>query len=647
MLCSKDGKKIAIYSFYDKDGIVDRYVEYFLEHFTKCVDRLLIVSNGKLPDDQKAKLSKFTGEIIERENEGFDIWGYKTGMDAVGWNELQKYEELITLNNTIMGPVSPLNQVFEKMDKKDLDFWGMTRHYQFDYDWTGRNPWGCIPEHIQSYFLIFRKTLIESKCFQDYWDNLPMLHDYQEAVGYHESAFTRRFEEKGYKWDTFVVTDDMENLTPTPLMDYARLLIEERGMPVFKKRMFFQDYSTMLNSTTGQAAVELYDYLNEKTDYDVDMIWETILRSCHQSDYQKTLGLNYILSSEKVDESAEEYQTLREHKIALFMHLYFDDLADQSLRYASAMPEFADIYITTNTEEKKKIFEEKFGVLHCHKLEIRVVPNRGRDVSSLLVSLRDVVPQYEIACFYHDKKSGQAKPGSIGDSFGYKCAENVLYNKNFVLRVLKAFIEHPRLGILAPPEPNHGPYFNTLGHEWFDNYSITEELAHRLNINVPMSPEKAPVAPYGSVFWYRVKALSPLQDYPWTYEDFPEEPLPVDKTISHAIERIRPFAAQGAGYYSAFMMVDHYARIEFNNLRQYLINYTKFNEKNGFLMGTQQDNLRRAQDVLNQGAFAILANGNNSLTHKVMVVSRKIFPDNVYSKLIHVKRKLFGPHDLS
>ena len=81
----------------------------------------------------------------------------------------------------------------------------------------------------------------------------------------------------------------------------------------------------------------------------------------------------------------------------------------------------------------------------------------------------------------------------------------------------------------------------------------------KLGIDRPISGEKMPIAPFGSVFWFRVKALAPLFDHGWKHEDFPPEPLPQDGTISHAIERIYPFVAQGAGYYPAQAMSTDYA----------------------------------------------------------------------------------------
>ena len=58
-------------------------------------------------------------------------------------------------------------------------------------------------------------------------------------------------------------------------------------------------------------------------------------------------------------------------------------------------------------------------------------------------------------------------------------------------------------------------------------------------------------------------------------EDFPDEPLPVDSTISHGIERIYPIAVQDEGYYTAWCSPDAYASLYMNNLSYMMREYNK------------------------------------------------------------------------
>ncbi len=572
-------KRLGIYSFFDSQGIVDRYVPFFLRDLKENLQDLIIVINGLILIEEKQKLLELTPHVIVRENRGYDIWGYKTGMDYFGWDKLTDYDEVIVANNTVFGPVFKFRELFKEMDQRNVDFWGLTRHYEHEKDPTDSSPLGFTTEHIQSYFMGFRRSLIISPAFQTYWDNLPPLNSYHEAIGKHETWFTHYFTEQGFRWDTFVDSAALKALNPNPILYYHMRMIRDHRCPVIKRRSFFQDYDDILFHTTGQPAKELYEYVRDHTGYDVDLIWENLLRTCHHDDLAKNLHLNYILPAVAAlidanpDAPTARPDTAAQPKVALLMHLFFIDLLDEMAHYASSMPEQADIYISTNTEEKREAIEARFASVPVRKVEVRVLNNRGRDVSSLLVGLRDVVPNYEYLCFVHDKKSGQVKPGSIGESFAYKCLSNMLYSRGYVDNILQTFEQNPRLGILVPPEPNHSYYFFSLGDEWSWNYDNSRIAAQKLGLTVPMAENKRVIAPLGSYFWFRAAALKSHFDNQIDYPDFPEEPLPDDGSISHALERIYPFVAQQNGYHPGVVLVDELARMELTNLRHYVSTY--------------------------------------------------------------------------
>ena len=57
--------------------------------------------------------------------------------------------------------------------------------------------------------------------------------------------------------------------------------------------------------------------------------------------------------------------------------------------------------------------------------------------------------------------------------------------------------------------------------------------------------------PVGSMFWARTAALRPLLELGLGWDDFPEEPVPYDGSLLHAIERLLPFVVEGAGFRNA------------------------------------------------------------------------------------------------
>ncbi|MCD7820157.1 MAG: rhamnan synthesis F family protein [Lachnospiraceae bacterium] len=419
---SEEFRRCVIYAFWDQDGYVDGYVYKVLEALKEVAERIVFVSNGVLQEGSKRKLLDAGMTVLERENKGLDIWAYRTGMMELGWETLCVYDEVLLTNNSVMGPVRPLEEVFHSMQKKNVDFWGMSRHPEIrDKMYDTANDYGYLPEHVQSWFTVFRRSIICSYEFQFYWEHLPMIETYEDAVLRHEVIFTKYFADMGFSWDVYLHTEDIDYLADNLTLFYPKMLIEKYGCPFFKRKAFCVSYRDIIQNTVGQEALELYEYLDENHLYDMNLIWDNLLRTCNLYDLFQNMHLNYTLST-RMSHRQEIRQILKKKKAALIIHIYYIDMLDDTYQYVSQMPDVCDIYITTNSERTKRAVEEKFKDLNCNHMEIRLIPNRGRDVSALLVGVKDIVANYEYLCFAHDKKSSQVR-GSIGESFNYKCFE--------------------------------------------------------------------------------------------------------------------------------------------------------------------------------------------------------------------------------
>ena len=344
-------KRLIIFLFYDKEGIVDGYIPTLFEGLKEFYDKLCFVANGKLQDEGRKKVEKYVTDFLVRKNKGFDVWGYKEGLEYYGWEELEKYDEVILMNYTIFGPLYPFSEMFEEMNGKDLDFWGITKHHKVDEDVFGTCKYGYIPEHIQSSFLVIRNSLLKTKDYQDLWKNMPMINSYAESVGLYEVIFTKEFNEKGYKSGVYIDTNDLEGYTRYPLMMMSDELIINRRCPIIKLKSFSQNYMDILIDTFGTCTLNSYEYIKEKTNYDTDLIWENILRTSSMSDIKKLMHLNYILPTDYEKNEID----ISEDKILLIFHIYFEDLIDESISYIKSMPKNSDILITIPNKKLKNI----------------------------------------------------------------------------------------------------------------------------------------------------------------------------------------------------------------------------------------------------------------------------------------------------
>ena len=570
-LIQKDIKRLVIYFFYDADGVVDRYVPFMLENIKKNCAEICVVCNGKLTPEGRNEFLKITPQLLVRENKGFDVWAYKAGLEYYGWDKLAMYDEIVLMNFTVYGPLYPFSEMFESMNQRDVDFWGITKHYKIEFDPFGTTGLGYVPEHIQSYFIAIRRPMVNSYEFRTYWDNMGEICDYRDAVGKHEAIFTKKFTDYGFTSDVYIQTDDLRSYTNYPLMFEASELIKNRRCPVFKKKAYTNEYYEMITTSAGEDPSIAYRYIRDHLDYDLDMFWENILRTNNMADIKDRLHLNYVLSRDHVMDTTIQ----RKLKTALVMHLYYEDLIDSSMEYAASMPLDADIYFTVCTPSMKLLVQEAGEKLPHRNVQIIQIENRGRDVSALLIGAANVVNDYDLVCFCHDKKTSQNEPYTVGQSFAYKCLENTIGSRAYVQNVIDIFEKEPRLGMVMPPPPNHADFYGGVGGEWGPNYQNVLELSKELNINVDIDCEKEPIAPLGTMFWFRPKALKPLMSRRWRYEDFPKEPNAYDGTILHAIERIYGFVAQSQGYYEAWVMSDQFAALELTNYHFMLRELTK------------------------------------------------------------------------
>lgn len=152
-------KRLCIFCFFDREGIVDKSVEYLLDELRGNSDRLLIVVNGSIQTDGKKILETYSKDVVVRENIGYDAGAYKFAMfKYMKIEEIRRYDELILCNDTFIGPFVSFKGIFDMMEKRKCDWWGIN-----GVDWK------FMPV-IQSYFLVFNKSIIQDDKFLEYWE---------------------------------------------------------------------------------------------------------------------------------------------------------------------------------------------------------------------------------------------------------------------------------------------------------------------------------------------------------------------------------------------------------------------------------------------------------------------------------------------
>ena len=561
-------KRLAVYCFYDKDGVVDDYVVFFLQALRKTVSKICCVINGKLTETGRMALMSCTDELTERENIGFDAWAYASFVNG-RIDEIRQYDELVFCNNSFFGPLYPLDDVFSEMENRSRrsDFWGMTVHPKMDFVIDKCQKLSYVNEHVQSYFVVFSKKVLKSSAFADFFRKLPKINTFLEAVCLYELELTRVLSDAGFSFSSFVEKEDLPPTDCTVL--YPDILIREKKYPFVKRKVFFAPYENFFAAGRGQNSRKCLDYVKNNTSYNIDLIWQYILRTQKMSVLRQNLNLNYILSSTICGKLANPSR-----KVALVCYVYYPDSVDELLSYARNAEGIADLYFVSSRDDTLDAARQCLSDSSFSSIRFLRKINKGRDLATYLIDCASLFDSYDYLCFVHDKKSPHLANHSVTHDFFRMCIESMLISKEYVINLLNAFETHPKFGVAVMPPLNIGPFYTSDYFENPGNHEHLVDLMKILDLNVPY--DKNPVAPYGDMFWCRTAAMKKLFSKHWTYDDLPGEPIPPDGTILHALERIHPYVVQSSGYYSAWVHPECSAATYMNNI--YYINRT-LNEK--------------------------------------------------------------------
>ena len=542
-------KRIALYTFYEKNGEVRNFVTYFLKSLAEVCETIVVIVNGVLSSEGRKRLNKCGVKILVRNNEGFDFSAWKAGIEYIGWDFARAYDEIVLCNCAVYGPIYPFVKIFDGMNKTECDFWGLYRHPEIKKF--------NIPAHLQSYFIVFRRSIINDISFYKYFNELNVAHTWKDA-NFQEMHFTEYFEKSGFKSSSFI-DNSLDGLAQDPSIR-APVELFNKGFPLIKRKVFYENYEEFLSYSPGMQARETIEFLASTGSYDPNLIIEDMLHTTQMSILMNSLHLNYIFNPTLSFNEKKSKKSL-----ALIIYSYFEDMVDCDCKYIRNLPVEADVYIVV-VSRKMALRWHHVKASIPQITEIRIQENRGRNEAASWITCKDVINSHNFICVVHDKKSLSVEWGMIGNRWNRHCWDNLLASETYIENILSVFEKYPKIGILIPPIPFFGPFRIGIPlREWLGNKKLASKLYKRLNLSIPF--DESPYAPWGAMFWFRSEAIQPLFRHDWKIVDFPEEPLKVaDGTILHALERMYPMIAQEAGFLTGTIMTDSYAGDYFDNL---------------------------------------------------------------------------------
>ena len=197
-------RRAAVFAHYDKDNLIDDYVIYYVKALKEICEKVVFVSCCELSLEEKEKLNGIADYIIAERHEEYDFGSYKRGFFYLKNNEmLNEIDELVFANDSCYGPLFPLKNVFQKMEARQVDFWGITKN-RFGMAFAEPKNIVCARPHIQSYFMVFTSKVLNSNCFIEFMKNVKAETTKDAIIIKYEIGLSELLTQNGFTSDAYI-----------------------------------------------------------------------------------------------------------------------------------------------------------------------------------------------------------------------------------------------------------------------------------------------------------------------------------------------------------------------------------------------------------------------------------------------------------
>jgi len=191
-------KRVAVYAHYDAQGLVRRYVLHYLAELRRVVDEIWFVSTGALSEAELEKVRDLCARAWVRPNVGYDFGMWQ---DALSKLSLDGVDELVLTNSSVFGPLGSFEPLFARMADSPADMWGATENYDH-------------ARHLQSYFVVMRKRLLQSAAFRQFWSSVLPYSNKRQVILSYEIGMSIFFRDQGFELEAAVNVPTLYGVEP-------------------------------------------------------------------------------------------------------------------------------------------------------------------------------------------------------------------------------------------------------------------------------------------------------------------------------------------------------------------------------------------------------------------------------------------------
>lgn len=225
-------------------------------------------------------------------------------------------------------------------------------------------------------------------------------------------------------------------------------------------------------------------------------------------------------------------------KIAIHLHLYYTDMIYEFIDRFNTLPYNFDLFVSTRADANTTVISQLLvkNISRLQNVVVENVPNRGRDLAPFIITFGKQLLKYDVIAHFQSKKSVESK---FLEHWG-ECILDTLIGPvdgsggraAYIIKLLSASAD-----IVYPALPRFFPRGDIGDSGWGCNQDDGQAILEQYSdITLDMYPKIDFVA--GSMFWAKAECLEKFLSLPLSWDDFSDEPIHVDGTLPHALERL-------------------------------------------------------------------------------------------------------------
>ena len=180
------GPRVCVFVHWDRGGEVRDHVLHQVTALAEAgVSVVFVTNSGFLRPDATERLKAVCAGIIVRANVGYDFGAWREGFERLDLPRADT-QMVIMANDSVYGPLWPVDGMLATMDFSRADVWGCTESWQSRY-------------HLQSYFMAFSPAVVASLAWRNFWDGVRPTWSKNWLIRLYEIGLTQTLLRAGFK----------------------------------------------------------------------------------------------------------------------------------------------------------------------------------------------------------------------------------------------------------------------------------------------------------------------------------------------------------------------------------------------------------------------------------------------------------------